>query len=243
MTQYTDATSASFETLLLKAHPETALIHELGSRLRALPMPITDWDDLVRKLQDAPVPELLQVPAPDTPCLPGELFPIRDEAELAVKLTATIRTFLRQAQAGAGSPARLTLPLHKRLATVADQTAGTGRRSGVFEDGSLLGAEPADPSDKESSYSWVVTLVLTDCATGALLPWSWITDFDVTYLFDANAQFIAVVNGYTSYAVLVMREGYINRRFVLDAATMAGTTQYICIHRAGVTGATGARGD
>ncbi|WP_328965672.1 hypothetical protein [Streptomyces virginiae] len=60
--QYTDPTSESFETLLLKAHPETALIHELGSRLRTLPLPIADWDDLVGKLQDGPVPELLQVP-------------------------------------------------------------------------------------------------------------------------------------------------------------------------------------
>lgn len=236
MNQYTDPTSESsesFETLLLRAHPETALIHELGSRLRTLPLPIASWDDLVRKLQDEPVPELLQVPEPNAQCLPDALFPIRDEADLAVKLTATIRTFLRQAQAGAGSPARLTLPLHKRLADVAGETTGTGRRTGVFEDGSFLGAERTGASVRDTRFVWVVTLVLTDCATGELLPWSWITDWTNTYLFDANAQFIAVIDGtWSAYAVLVMREGYINRRFVLDSATMAGTTQYICINRA-----------
>ncbi|MET9959384.1 hypothetical protein ABZ128_09915 [Streptomyces sp. NPDC006326] len=232
MNQYTDPPAESFETLLLKAHPETALIHELASRLRTLPLPIADWDDLVGKLQREPIPELLQVPTPNTPCLPDELFPIRDEADLAVKLTATIRTFLRQAQAGAGSPARLALPLHKRLATLADEAAtGTSRGSGVFDDGGLLGAEQA--LTKETRSVWVVTLVLHDCDTGQLLPWSWLTDWSVTYLFDANAQFIAVIDGmWTSYAVLVMREGYINRRFVLDSATMAGTTQHICLNRA-----------
>lgn len=232
MTQYTDATSASFETLLLKAHPETALIHELGSLLKTLPMPIADWDDLVRKLQGQSVPELLQVPAPDTPCLPDELFPIHDEADLALKLTATIRTFLRQTQASTGSPARLTLPLHKRLALVADETTGTGRRSGVFDDGSLLGAQRAQGDVKDARSAWVVTLVLRDCATEQLLPWSWITDWTVTDRFDANAQYIAVIYGYTSYAVLVMREGYLNRTFVLDSGTMAGTTQNICLNRA-----------
>ncbi|MEV7584720.1 hypothetical protein ACIRUY_32185 [Streptomyces erythrochromogenes] len=241
MNQYADPTSESsgpsgpspsFETLLLRAHPETALIHELGSRLRTLPLPIASWDDLVRKLQDEPVPELLLVPRPGVPCLPDALFPIRDEADLAVKLTATIRTFLRQARAGAGSAALLTLPLHKRLADIAGETTGTGRGSGVFDDGSLLGAERASASDKETRSAWVVTLVLTDCATGQLLPGAWITDWVHTYIFDVNAQFIAVINGgYTAYAVLVMREGYINRRFVLDIS-MAGTTQYICIDRA-----------
>ncbi|WP_328965671.1 hypothetical protein [Streptomyces virginiae] len=158
--------------------------------------------------------------------LPDELFPICDEADLAVKLTATIRTFLRQAQAGAGSPARLTLPLHKRLASIAGETTGTGRRSSVFEDGSLLGAERAGASVKETRSVWVVTLVLTDCATGELLPYSWITDWTVTDWFDANAQYIAVIDDmWTSPAVLVMRTGYLNRRFVLDSATMAGTTQ------------------
>ncbi|WCD91212.1 hypothetical protein KPP03845_200173 (plasmid) [Streptomyces xanthophaeus] len=232
MNQYTDAPSDSFETLLLKAHPETALIHELGSRLKTLPLPITDWDDLVRKLQDEPTPELLRVPAPDRPCLPGELFPIRDEADLAVKLTATIRTFLRQARLGAGSPSRLTLPLHRRMATLADEAAtGSSRRSGVFDHGMFLGAERADSSTEEAS-AWLVTLVLSDCATEEPLPWSWITDFSVTYLFDAYARFTAVIyEPYTMYAVLVMREGYVNRRFELNIG-MAGTTQKICLHRA-----------
>ncbi|MFG2749545.1 hypothetical protein [Streptomyces xanthophaeus] len=232
MNQYTDAPSDSFEMLLLKAHPETALIHELGSRLRDLPLPITDWDDLVRKLQNEPVPELLRVPAPDTPCLPDELFPIRDEADLAVKLTATIRTFLRQARPGAGSPSRLTLPLHKRMAALADEAAtGSSRRSGVFDRGVFLGSERAAAST-ERAPSWLVTLVLSDCATEEPLPWSWITDFSVTYLFDAYARFTAVIyEPYTLYAVLVMREGYVNRRFVLDIS-MAGTTQYICLNRA-----------
>ncbi|MFE2165451.1 hypothetical protein ACFXB3_10330 [Streptomyces sp. NPDC059447] len=233
MNQYTDQTSDSFETRLLRAHPETALVYELASRLRTLPLPIADWDDLVRKLQGGPVPELLQVPEPNAQCLPDELFPIRDEADLAVKLTATIRTFLRQAEAGAGSPARLTLPLHKRLATVAGETTGTARRSGVFDDGSLLGSKQADASARETRDVWVVTLVLTDCDTGWRLPYSWITDWTNTYQFDANAQFIAVIDGtWTDYVVLVMRDGYINRTFALSRATMAGTTQYICLNRA-----------
>ncbi|MCH0542092.1 hypothetical protein I3F58_21515 [Streptomyces sp. MUM 203J] len=234
MNQHTDKTPESFETLLLKAHPETVLIHELASRLRSLPLPITDWDDLADKLQGEPVPEILRVPTPDTPCLPDELFPIRDEADLAVKLTATVRTFLRQARAGVGSSARLALPLHKRLASLADRAdTGTSRRSGVFDDGTLLGAGRGDPSAGGSRSVWAVTLVLSDCTTGELLPWSWITDWSVTYWFDANAQFIAVIGGmWTSYAVLVMRSGYLNRRFVLDRATMAGTTQYICINQA-----------
>ncbi|MGC0327128.1 hypothetical protein RKD23_000118 [Streptomyces sp. SAI-170] len=43
--------------------------------------------------------------------------------------------------------------------------------------------------------------------------------------FDANAEFIAVVDGtWSAYSLLAMREGYINRLVVLDQATMAGTT-------------------
>ena len=233
MNQYSNQTSESFETLLLKAHPETALIHELGSRLKTLPMPISDWDDLVGKLQDEPIPDLLRVPAPNRPCFPRELFPIRDEADLAVKLTATIRVFLRQAETHGGSPARLTLPLHKRLASVAGESTGISRNSGVLEDGSLFGAERGDASVQGTRSVWVVTLVLADCDSGILLPWSWITDWTNTYVFDANAQFIAVIDGtWSSYVVVVMRDGYLNRTFVLDSATMAGTTQYICLNRA-----------
>ncbi|MGW9370316.1 hypothetical protein ACWGVR_09895 [Streptomyces xanthophaeus] len=51
-------------------------------------------------------------------------------------------------------------------------------------------------------------------------------------MFDAYARFTAVIyEPYTMYAVLVMREGYVNRRFELNIG-MAGTTQKICLHRA-----------
>lgn len=221
----------SFEVLLLKAHPETALIYELGSRLRELPLPLTDWDDLTRKLDTHPVP-LPTLPLPAHPCLPPEVFPVHDEADLAVKLSAMVRVFLRQAAAGS-STARLTHPFHRQLATVAEESTSARRRTGFFGDTSLFGGERQGGVSQDFAAPWIVTLVLTDCASEELLPWSWITDGYNTYLFDANAQFIAVIDGtWTSYGVLVMREGYVNRTFVLDQATMSGTTQNICLNRA-----------
>ncbi|MFB8080041.1 hypothetical protein [Streptomyces sp. NPDC056013] len=223
--------SDSFEALLLKAHPETALIYELGSRLRTLPMPLADPDDLTQKLNAHPVPTP-DFPLPVHPCLPPELFPVYDEADLAVKLTAMVRVFLRQATDG-NSTARLTHPFHRQLATVSGKSTSTSRRTGFFGDRSLFGGEQRGGSAEDFQIPWFVTLVLTDCASEELLPWSWITDGYNTYLFDANAQFVALIDGmWTSYGVLVMREGYVNRTFVLDQATMAGTTQHICLNRA-----------
>ncbi|MFE6063417.1 hypothetical protein [Streptomyces sp. NPDC056431] len=155
-----------------------------------------------------------------------------DEADLAAKLTAFVRISLRQAE-GHGSTARLRSPMHKRFATVAEQATGSGRKSGVFEDGSLLGAERGDTTVPDIHFPWVVTLILRDCSNEQLLPWSWITDGFNTYTFDANAQFIALIDGiWSGYSLLVMREGYVNRLVVLDQATMAGTTQNICLNPA-----------
>ncbi|MFF3838217.1 hypothetical protein [Streptomyces sp. NPDC001930] len=235
---------SSFEAQLLMAHPETALIYELGVQLRGLPMPIVDWDDLVKKLEAQqldpgsigfpptfpPFPPF--PPFPDRPCVPPELFPVYDEADLAAKLTAFVRISLRQAE-GHGSTARLRNPMHKRFAAVAEQATGSGRRSGVFEGGSLLGAERGDTTVADFHIPWVVTLILRDCSNEQLLPWSWITDGFNTYTFDANAQFIALIDGmWSGYSLLVMREGYVNRLVVLDQATMAGTTQNICLNPA-----------
>ncbi|MBT2412449.1 hypothetical protein J7I94_18055 [Streptomyces sp. ISL-12] len=235
--QNAGTSQGSFEARLLTAHPETALIYELGAQLRGLPMPLVDWQDLLDKLRTHKTdPGTLGFPPlddlPDEPCVPPEFFPVDDEADLAVKLTAFVRISLRQAE-GHGSTARLRNPMHQRFAAVAEQTTGSGRRSGVFEQGSLLGAERGDTSGLDVHFPWVVTLVLRDCGNEQLLPWSWITDGFNTYTFDANAQFIALVDGmWSAYSLLVMREGYINRLVVLDQATMAGTTQNICLNPA-----------
>ncbi|WP_329274489.1 hypothetical protein [Streptomyces sp. NBC_00691] len=233
----------SFEAQLLMAHPETALVYELGALLRGLPMPLVDWDDLLKKLAaqgtDAGTlgfppgfPPLFPPDFPDQPCAPPELFPVYDEADLAAKLTAFVRLSLRQAE-GHGSTARLRNPMHKRFAAVAEQASGSGRKSGVFDGGTVFGAERADTEGADFHFPWVVTLILRDCSNEMLLPWSWITDGFNTYTFDANAQFIALVDGmWSAYSVLVMREGYVNRLVVLDQATMSGTTQNICLNPA-----------
>ncbi|GGT53284.1 hypothetical protein [Streptomyces purpureus] len=242
--QNAGASQGSFEARLLTAHPETALIYELGAQLRGLPMPIVDWEDLLKKLQTQEVdPATIGFPPldnlfppldnlPDEPCVPPEFFPVYDEADLAVKLTAFVRISLRQAE-GHGSTARLRNPMHKRFAAVAEQATGSGRRSGVFEEGSLLGSQRGDTTVPDIHFPWVVTLILRDCSNEQLLPWSWITDGFYTTTFDANAQFIALIDGmWSAYSLLVMREGYVNRLVVLDRATMAGTTQNICLNPA-----------
>ncbi|MFJ5780112.1 hypothetical protein [Streptomyces sp. NPDC093094] len=149
-----------------------------------------------------------------------------------MKLTAFVRISLRRAE-GHGSTARLRDPMHKRFAAVAERTTDSGRRSGVFEEGPLPGPSGTTPPASTSASPRVVAPVLQDCADERLLPWSWVTEGFDTCAFDANARFTALIDGMRSaYSLLVMREGHINRLVVLDRATMAGTTQNICLNPA-----------
>ena len=171
-------------------------------------------------------------------CAP-ELFPVYDEADLAVKLTAFVRISLRQAE-GHGSTAPLRNPMHKQFAAVAEQTSrgrGTDHRQRAQErshrGGIPAGAQRGDTTDPDVHFPWVLTPAPRDCANEQLPPWSWTTDGFNTNTFDANAQFIALIDGTRpAYSPLVMREGHIDRLVVLDQATMAGTTHNICLNPA-----------
>ncbi|MFH9727315.1 hypothetical protein ACH4M4_30745 [Streptomyces sp. NPDC017254] len=231
MNQNAPASDVPFETLLLRAGPEAALVREIGLQLREL-LPLVSLDDLEKKLNGGPLtvggeylePRLLRSHVPE------QLFPVTDEADLAVKLTAAVHTALREAGSpGRGSPLPAG-PVRTELARTAARIAGAEHGTGYFGDGSVLGAKAAQVAEEGGFAPWLVTLRLSDCVTGAPLPWSWITDGINTYLFGWDAQFHAVVPGeWEGYGVRIMREGYINLYVVLIRSTMEGTTQDLCL--------------
>lgn len=229
----TISTEASFEAMLLRSDPRAALTAEIGDQLRAF-LPIRSLDELKERLVKSP----LTVGGQALPSgaieayLPARLFPVADEADLAVKVSAAVRAALTLLAApDGGGPTVRPVP-DQVLAAVHGEPSGAAP-TGFLEGPSLFGGEGAPAGPRVAESVWAVTLLLSDCDTGNLLPWSWLTDGTTTYQFDANAQFIAVLDsGYENYSVLVMRDGYINRLVVLTQSTMAGTTQQICLNAA-----------
>ncbi|MEU8567422.1 hypothetical protein AB0C51_03500 [Streptomyces pathocidini] len=210
-----DGNEFTFATALLRSHPETAQAYELAGRLRGL-LPINSLDALEKGLNGQPLAfGNGEVPlSAIEPHLPERVFPVTDEADLATKLTAAVRTARAQ-----------TLR----------RTSTDSPPSGVFTGPSLLGGVKVPETTRtRQALDWVVTLELRDCQTLALLPYAWIFDGVYTYQFDMNGQFIAVIQGgWENYSVAISREGYLNRLVVLTQSTMAGTTQQICLNPAG----------
>ncbi|MFB6835594.1 hypothetical protein [Streptomyces sp. NPDC056361] len=222
---------ASFETLLLQASPEAALTHEIGLQLKEL-LPLASLDDLEKKVDGGRLTiggEHLDVSSL-RPYVPEQLFPVTDEGDLAVKLTAAVHTALREAGTPGRGNALRADPVRTELARTAARIAGAESSAGYFGDGTILGGESAQVTEEGGFSDWLVTLRLGDCVTGAPLPWSWITDGINTYLFGWDAQFHAVVpGGWEGYGVRIMREGYLNLYVVLVRSTMEGTTQDLCL--------------
>ncbi|AVZ71132.1 hypothetical protein SLUN_01565 [Streptomyces lunaelactis] len=223
----------SFTEILIRSHPETALIHDIAGQLRGH-VPIRSLDELKKTLNGSPLTlgeDQLPLEVVEAH-LPDEIFPVTDEYDLATKLTAVIRTVLMQ-MGTPGSPATPADPVWRRFLAAKGQGSGPATRTGVFEGPSILGSEPLTGVREEVLTTWVVTLELRDCLSEVLLPYAWIFDGVNTYQFDANGQFIAVIFGrYENYALGIAREGYLYRTIVLTQSTMAGTTQPICLNPA-----------
>lgn len=231
MDQEARTSYASFEASLLQANPEAALAHEIGLQIREL-LPLESLDDLEKKLNGERLTvggEYLEVRSL-RPYVPEQLFPVTDERDLAVKVTAAVRTALREAGTPGPGGTVPAGPVRTSLARTAARVAGSETGVGYFDDGSILGGKAAPAREEGGFAPWLVTLSLTDCVSGAPLPWSWITDGTYTYLFGWDAKFNAVVPGeWEAYGVRIMREGYLNLYVVLVRSTMEGTTQNLCL--------------
>ena len=78
--------------------------------------------------------------------------------------------------------------------------------------------------------SWVVTLKITDCASGNYLPYATINDGYTNFTADANGQFIAIIDDYYyAYIVQISKSGYTSKSFTLHNS-QSGTIQTVCLN-------------